>query len=87
MTRKHWNDSTSPVIKTEKAAIIGSLLLVASVIAFLMSSGVGGLFFASVGIGIILLGIDNEIMHRVAVGLFGFALVLLGIGLCPLLGR
>ena len=81
MPRRHLSDSTPPIIDTRKAAIVGISLLIVSVIALLMGSGVCFLFFVLVSIGIIFLGIGNEIMHRVAVVLFGIALVLLGIGL------
>ena len=86
--RKHNDSSASPVLTNTKAArTLGLVLIViGSIGAVLKLSGPCALFFILAGIGIIFLSIVDEIIHWIALSLFGIALVSLGIALCPLLG-
>jgi len=84
---RNIGNSTEPVLDTWRAIKIGLIVgIVGAVIAYLLGSG--ALFISCIlaGIAIIFLGIGNEIIHRAALCLFGIALVLLGIALCPVLG-
>ena len=85
MARKRLGSSTPSIMGARKAAIVAIVLLVAGVVALLVASGVWFLFFALVALGIVCLGVGNAKVQRLALGLFGVALVILGIGLCPLL--
>ena len=85
-TRKNMGDSTEPIIDFGRAIKIGLIVaIVGAFIAFLLGSGALIASCILAGIGIIFLGIGNEIIHRVALCLFGIALILLGVALCPLL--
>jgi len=86
--RKHDDSSSSPILSnTRGARILGLVLIIIGIAVLpLRLSRAGALVFILAGIGVIFLSIGDEIIHWIAVVLFGIALVSLGIALCPLLG-